>query len=240
MPILKLSIWPNILNPQHENGTAGRCIILWLFIAVFFLNACTAPYYSSVNNMSGQPASITLANGRQLNGKINVRSFDNYSSVSRIQFSIDATNIYQDYFIGDLKSIYINGSTYSVKMLVGSNFWGGNALRFVKQLTQPGGRMDLYQNEVVSRNQTTGKDETAIEYYLRLPGGTNEVYNLESSKFTPGFNDKMSLYVQDCPVLAARIKAKEHDYFYPFIVNNGELRRKAVLLQIINDYNNCN
>ena len=166
--------------------------------------------------MSGQPATITLANGRKLNGKLSIRTFDNYSSVSRVQFSIDASNIYHDYFIGDLKSIYMNGSTYSVKLLVGSNFWGGNALRFLKQLTQPGGRMDLYQNEVVSKNPTTGKDETSIEYYLRLPGANDEVYNLESSKFTPNFNDKMSRYVQDCPIACRQDKGKRARLFLPF------------------------
>ncbi|NRF40090.1 hypothetical protein [Pedobacter foliorum] len=209
-------------------------------LLIFFFTSCSTPYYSTVNNMNEQPASLVLANGSKLNGKISVRTFDNYSSVSRIQFSEGASNIYKDYFVKDIKSVYINGSTYCVKIIIGSNFWGGSAVRFVKRLTQPGGRMDLYQNEVVNKNSQSGKSETVTEYYLQLPGDNrNEIYNLESKKFTPDFNIKMSSYVQDCPVLAVKIKEKDRDYFYPFIVNNGELRRKAVLLQIINDYNNC-
>ncbi|MCP9753525.1 hypothetical protein [Ferruginibacter sp. HRS2-29] len=214
-------------------------IILQVLILVCAV-ACNTPYYSSANNMSGQPATLNLNSGKQLQGKISVRSFDNYSSVSRVQFAEGTDKNYQEYSLSDIQSVYLNGGTYCVKKLIGSNFWSGNALRFVQQLTPPGGRIDLFQHEKMVKNSTTGKDEKQVEYYLQLPGAVNnEIFNLESGKFTPNFDDKMSAYVKDCPALAAKIKSKDKDYFYPFVVNNGDLRRKAVLLQIIHDYNTC-
>jgi hypothetical protein len=213
-------------------------ILALLFI--WLSTGCKAPYYNSVNNMSGQPATLYLNNGTQLQGKMSIRSFDNYSSVSRIQFAEGTSKNYQDYAIEDIRSVYLNGGSYYVKMLVGSNFWGGDAMRFVQQLSAPGSKMELFQHEKMVKNTTTTKEEKQVEYYLQLPGALrNEVFNVESGKFTPNFDDKMSAYVNDCPALAAKIKSKNKDYFYPFVVNNGELRRKAVLLQIINDYNNC-
>ncbi|MFC4262735.1 hypothetical protein ACFOWM_07595 [Ferruginibacter yonginensis] len=215
-------------------------IIVIIFFSFMLLQACNTPYYSTVNNMQGQPAILTLTNGQQLNGKISIKTFDDYSSVNRIQFAEGASNAYKDYFINNIKNIYLNGSTYCVKTLIGSRFWGGDANRFVKQLTQPGGKMDLYQNEKLTRNNSTGKDELTTEYFIQLPGAANnEIYSVESNKFTPNFDDKMSAIVSDCASLAAKIKSKDKNYFYPFVVSNGDLRRKAVLLQIINDYNNC-
>lgn len=116
---------------------------------------------------------------------------------------------------------------------------GDAAIRFVKLLTVDGGKMNLFEYEKITTN-TSNNNNKVIEYYVQLPNdNSNKIYNIESSKFTPNFDDKMSAYVADCSLLAAKIKARDKDYFYPFVVNNGVLRRKAVLLQIINEYNTC-
>lgn len=217
-------------------------ITLQLLVYVWLLlPACNTPHYATVNNMSGQPATLYLQNNTVLQGKVSIRSFDNYSTVNSVRFAAGSTNEYKEFFVTDIKSLYINGGTYCVKKLTGSNFWSGQALRFVLQLTQPGGKMDLYQHETIIKNTTTGKDEKQTAFYVQLPGATNnQVYNIESAMFTPNFDDKMSSYVNDCPELADKIKRKEKDYFYAFVVNNAELKHKTVLLQIINDYNHCN
>jgi hypothetical protein len=207
------------------------------FIFILFVTACGMPYYNSVNDMNGQPASITLTNGTQLNGKISVKIVNNYYTADKIAEGTEKE--YKKYNLADIKSLYMNGATYYVKTIV-SNTFSRDVQRFVKEISLPGGRMALYENEVVTKNNTTNTNETKLQYYVQLPNATNdEVYNIATNKFTPNFDDKMSSYVQDCTVLAEKIKSKDKDYFYPFLVNDNSPRRKAVLLQIINDYNNC-
>jgi hypothetical protein len=210
-----------------------------LSISILFLVACNTPYYTSVNDMKGQPASITLANGTQLNGKINVKIVSSYYYADRISFAEGAEKEYKKYSLADIKSLYINGATYFVKTIVSTSN-NKNVQRFLKEISLPGGRMALYENEVVSKNNETNTNETKLQYFVQLPNtSNNDVYNIASNKFTPNFDDKMSSYVQDCTTLADKIKSKDKAYFYPFLVNDNSPRRKAVLLQIINDYNNC-
>jgi hypothetical protein len=210
-----------------------------LFILLFFLVACNTPYYTTVNDMRGQPASITLANGTQLNGKINVKIVSSYYYADRISFAEGAEKEYKKYNLADIRSLYINGATYFVKTIVSTSN-SKDVKRFLKEISLPGGRMALYENEVVTKNNESNTNETKLQYFVQLPNTTNdEVYNIASNKFTPNFDEKMSSYVQDCAALADKIKSKDKAYFYPFLVNDNSPRRKAVLLQIINAYNNC-
>jgi small nuclear ribonucleoprotein (snRNP)-like protein len=212
--------------------------LITVIISIIFLS-CNAPHYTTVNDMAAQPANITLENGTQLKGKINVKSFDNYSNINTIQFAEGTSKDYKSYNVNELKNLFINGSTYCAKNLIEASNWGGSAIRFVKQLTMDGGKMNLFEYEKITTN-TSNSNNKVIEYYVQLPNeNSNKIYNIESSKFTPNFDDKMSSFVSDCSALVAKIKSKNKDYFYPFVVNNGALRRKAVLLQIINDYNDC-
>jgi hypothetical protein len=210
-----------------------------IIISCLFLAACNTPYYTTVNDMKGQPASITLVNGTTLSGKISVKILNNYYSADRVSFAEGTSKEYKDYKLNEVKSMYINGSTYYVKTIVGSNI-NRDTQKFVKEISQPGGRMSLYENDLVTKNTTTNINESRIQYFVQLPNTeNNEIHNVETAKFTPNFDDKMSSYVQDCPALADKIKRKNKDYFYPFLVNDNSVRRKAVLLQIINDYNVC-
>jgi hypothetical protein len=212
--------------------------IIFLLSCLFFA-ACNTPYYSSVNDMNAQPASITLASGVQINGKVSVKITNNYYNTERVLFAEGAEKEYKKYTLAEVKSLYINGATYYVKTIVSTGN-SRNVQRFVKEISLPGGRMALYENEVVTRNDNASTNETKLQYFVQLPNATsNEVYNIATNKFTPNFDDKMSSYVQDCPALAEKIKSKDKAYFYPFLVNDNSPRRKSVLLQIINDYNNC-
>ncbi len=214
-------------------------ITIILFCCIVFFTKCNTPYYTSVNDMKGQPASITLTNGTQLNGKINVKILSSYYSANRISFAEGANKDYKEYQLNEIKSMYINGGTYYVKTIVG-NAINRDVQKFVKEISMPGGRMSLYESELVTKNTTTNAKETKIQYLVQLPNGSNnEVFYVESSKFTPNFDDKMSSYVQDCAALAEKIKSKNKDYFYPFIISDNSPRRKSVLLQIINEYNAC-
>lgn len=74
--------------------------------------------------MAAQPANITLNNCNILKGKINVKSFDNYSNISSIQFAENTSNDYKLYKVDELKSLFINGSTYYAKNLIEASNWG--------------------------------------------------------------------------------------------------------------------
>jgi hypothetical protein len=189
--------------------------------------------------MRGQPASITLVNGTQLNGKVSVKLINSYYKTDKLMFAEGAEKEYKTYLLPEIKSMYINGATYYVKTIVSSTVYRDEQ-KFVKEISLPGGKMALYENELVTRNDNSNVNETKVQYFVQLPNATgNEVYNIASNKFTPNFDDKMSSYVQDCLPLAEKIRSKDKAYFYPFLVNDNSPRRKSVLLQIINDYNNC-
>lgn len=188
--------------------------------------------------MQGQPASITLADGKQLNGKVSVKIINEYYGAERVSFAEGTEKEYKDYKLAEIKSLFINGSTYCVKTIA-SNGNGRDVKKFVKEISQAGGRMALYENEMVTRNTTTNASETTTQYFIQLPTSTTEIYSVLSSKFTPKFDEKMSSYVDDCPTLAEKIRSKNKDYFYPFLLSDNSIRRKAVLMQIINEYNSC-
>jgi hypothetical protein len=209
-----------------------------ILLSCLFFAACKTPYYNSVNNMQAQPASITLTNGTQLNGKISVKIINEYYGAERVRFAEGTKKEYKDYKLDEIKSLFINGANYFVKTIVGNSF-NRDIKKFVKEISQLGGRMALFENETVTKNTNNNIKETSTEYFIQLPNSTSDIYSVLSSKFTPKFDEKMSGYVQDCPALAEKIKSKDKDYFYPFLLSDNSIRRKAVLLQIINEYNSC-
>ncbi len=221
-----------------------KTAIILISITLVFAH-CKTPYYTSVNDMRAQPASITLINGTTINGKVNVRITSSYYDANRVSFAEGTSKDYINYKLKEIKSMYINGGTYFVKTIVGNKI-NRDVQRFVKVISQPGGRMSLYELENITQSNTNNTSidnnirEKQIQYLVQLPNSiNNEIYYVESAKFTPNFDDKMSSYVQDCPALVEKIKSKDKDYFYPFLLSDNSPRRKAVLLQIINDYNNC-
>lgn len=215
-----------------------KTFILIVSIAIFFTN-CNAPYYASVNDMRGQPASLTLTNGTMLNGKINARLLGSYYTANRIAFAEGTSKEYVNYTLADIKSMYINGGTYFVKTIVG-NAVNRDVQKFVKEISVPGSRISLFEIELVTKNNTNNTNDVKTQFFIQLPNANNnEIFDVASSKFTPKFDEKMSSYVQDCPALVEKIQSKSKDYFYPFLLSDNSPRRKAVLLQIINEYNNC-
>ncbi|HEX6913803.1 MAG TPA: hypothetical protein VF145_01095, partial [Chitinophagaceae bacterium] len=76
-------------------------------------------------------------------------------------------------------------------------------------------------------------------YYMQFPSETGDgVWAVNSSKFVPNFDEKMSKLLEDCPALAKKIAAKENGYFYAQVSVFRE-RRADVLMTIIKEYNEC-
>ncbi len=213
-----------------------RRLIYFLFIG-FCLSACNTPYYTTVNDMGGQPATLTLSNGQTLTGKIQIRTFDSYSTITNVAFAEGVSKAYKTYYLNEIDFLFFNGSNYSVKNLKGNDMWGGNALRFIKELTPANGKLQLFEHETISK-ATDGKTIKEMQIFVQLPGNIRDVYNAQGDKFIPNFDDKVSAYLSACPRLANSIKAKDPNFFYAF-VTQGETRRKQVWMNIINEYNNC-
>jgi hypothetical protein len=87
--------------------------------------------------MQGQPASITLTNGTQLNGKVSVKIINDYYGAERISFAEGTSKEYINYKLDEIKSLFINGATYFVKTIVGGSF-NRDIKKFVKEISQPG------------------------------------------------------------------------------------------------------
>lgn len=206
-------------------------------LLLVFLCACNTPYYTTVNNMGGQPATLNLKNGQVLTGKIQIRTFDNYSTISKIGFAEGISKEYKTYYLNEIDFLFFNGSNYSVRNLKGNEMWGGNAIRLVKELSPATGKLQLFEHETNTKS-TDGVVHKETQLFVQLPGNQLDIFNAQSDKFIPNFDVKVATYLNACPTLCQLVKAKQQDYFYAF-VNQGETRRKQVWMNIMNQFNQC-
>ena len=205
-------------------------------IMVIFLISCNSSFYNNVNDMGGQPATLYLKNGNVLNGKLEIRSFDEFSSVQKITFSEGNTNRYQWFYPKDIEGIYFNGAKYSLELIQAMDMWNKRAYKFLKNITPNQGKMQIFEDEYTQKN-SFGNIEKVTKMYIKLPNNEG-VFDAQSDRFVPNFNEKVSRYLSDCPSVSSRILNKEKEFSYAF-VNQGEVQRKQVWMNIVFEYNQC-
>ena len=205
-------------------------------IVVIFLISCNSSFYNNVNDMGGQPATLYLKNGNVLNGKLEIRSFDEFSSVQKITFSEVNTNHYQWFYPKDIEGIYFNGANYSLELIQAMDMWNKRAYKFLKNITPNQGKMQIFEDEYTQKN-SFGNIEKVTKLYIKLPNNEG-VFDAQSDRFVPNFNEKVSRYLSDCPSVSFRILNKEKEFSYAF-VNQGEVQRKQVWMNIVFEYNQC-
>ena len=205
-------------------------------IVVIFLISCNSSFYNNVNDMGGQPATLYLKNGNVLNGKLEIRSFDEFSSVQKITFSEGNTNRYQWFYPKDIEGIYFNGAKYSLELIQAMDMWNKRAYKFLKNITPNQGKMQIFEDEYTEKN-SFGNIEKVTKMYIKLPNNEG-VFDAQSDRFVPNFNEKVSRYLSDCPSVSSRILNKEKEFSYAF-VNQGEVQRKQVWMNIVFEYNQC-
>lgn len=205
-------------------------------IMVIFLISCNSSFYNNVNDMGGQPATLYLKNGNVLNGKLEIRSFDEFSSVQKITFSEGNTNHYQWFYPKDIEGIYFNGAKYSLELIQAMDMWNKRAYKFLKNITPNQGKMQIFEDEYTQKN-SFGNIEKVTKLYIKLPNNEG-VFDAQSDRFIPNFNEKVSRYLSDCPSVSSRILNKEKEFSYAF-VNQGEIQRKQVWMNIVFEYNQC-
>ena len=205
-------------------------------ILVIFLISCNSSFYNNVNDMGGQPATLYLKNGNVLNGKLEIRSFDEFLSVQKITFSEGNTNRYQWFYPKDIEGIYFNGAMYSLELIQAMDMWNKRAYKFLKNITPNQGKMQIFEDEYTQKN-SFGYIEKVTKLYIKLPNNEG-VFDAQSDRFVPNFNEKVSRYLSDCPSVSSRILNKEKEFSYAF-VNQGEVQRKQVWMNIVFEYNQC-
>lgn len=205
-------------------------------IVVIFLISCNSSFYNNVNDMGGQPATLYLKNGNVLNGKLEIRSFDEFSSVQKITFSEGNTNRYQWFYPKDIEGMYFNGAKYSLELIQAMDMWNKRAYKFLKNITPNQGKMQIFEDEYTQKN-SFGNIEKVTKLYIKLPNNEG-VFDAQSDRFVPNFNEKVSRYLSDCPSVSSRILNKEKEFSYAF-VNQGEVQRKQVWMNIVFEYNQC-
>ena len=209
---------------------------IFLGIMVIFLISCNSSFYNNVNDMGGQPATLYLKNGNVFNGKLEIRSFDEFSSVQKITFSEGNTNRYQWFYPKDIEGIYFNGAKYSLELIQAMDMWNKRAYKFLKNITPNQGKMQIFEDEYTQKN-SFGNIEKVTKLYIKLPNNEG-VFDAQSDRFVPNFNEKVSRYLSDCPSVSSRILNKEKEFSYAF-VNQGEVQRKQVWMNIVFEYNQC-
>ena len=209
---------------------------IFLGIVVIFLISCNSSFYNNVNDMGGQPATLYLKNGNVLNGKLEIRSFDEFSSVQKITFSEGNTNRYQWFYPKDIEGIYFNGANYSLELIQAMDMWNKRAYKFLKNITPNQGKMQIFEDEYTQKN-SFGNIEKVTKLYIKIPNNEG-VFDAQSDRFVPNFNEKVSRYLSDCPSVSSRILNKEKEFSYAF-VNQGEVQRKQVWMNIVFEYNQC-
>ncbi|AZB01830.1 hypothetical protein EG359_20530 [Chryseobacterium joostei] len=241
-PLFFAKAFPKQKNELHSGRVASDSTFqnIWkLAIAIIltlFISCNSSSFYHNVNDMGGQPATLYLNNGKVLNGKLEIRSFDEFSSVQKITFKENSSNTYQWFYPQDIAGIYFNGAKYSLELVQAMDMWNKRAYKFLKNITPNDGNLQLFEDEYTQKN-SFGDIERITKLYIKL-ARSNEVFDAQSDRFVPNFNEKVSRFLSDCPSVSQKILNKEKDFSYAF-VNQGETQRKQVWMNIAFEYNLC-
>ncbi|MCE3282342.1 MAG: hypothetical protein K0Q66_1079 [Chitinophagaceae bacterium] len=211
---------------------------------IILFSACrSAATFESPNEFRNLSGTLHLTNGRTVEGKLVVNT-DN-SLGSRVKVFLPGEKKPQHYALQDVEGYDLRGEYYELKEIRGGFSLGAN-YSFMKQLTPKGSRIHLYENLEKDKSTVTNRDGTTstrtryeTQYYMQFPAETGDaVWAVNSSKFVPNFDEKMSKLVADCPALASKIANKDAGYFYAQVSLFKE-KRADVLWNIISEYNRC-
>ena len=212
-------------------------------ILILFSACKSASMFETPNSLRNINAKLYLANGKTVEGKLIIDLHNSFGSPVKLYLPDDKKP--QKYDLSDVEGYEIRGEYYELKEIKSGISLGKNR-SFMKRLTPAVSRIHLYEN--TEKNTNTSTDRNGIstsrvsyetQYYMQFPDETgNGVWAVNSTKFVPNFDEKMSRLVQDCPALASKIANKEQGYFYAQVSLFKE-KRADVLWNIISEYNKC-
>ena len=218
----------------------NRTILSLLVTALLFSSCRSVAFFETPNALRNMPATLHLVNGKTYHGHLIVHTGRHSNSAVKLYTEGDKKPM--RFGIHHVKAYELRNEYYELKEVKG-NLSLFKEYSFMKRLTREGSKIHLYEN-TKKITQPGGKHTNAYtryetEYYLQLPGDEGlVVWALNGSKFVPDFHQKVSKLVSDCPTLAAKISNKKNGYFYAQVSLFKE-KRAGVLLNIIDEYNNC-
>lgn len=213
-------------------------------IAIYCLllfSSCQSVYFKTPNDLRNMNGTVYLTNGKTVEGRIIVNAKNLFGGKVKVYEEGDRKPM--QFSVHDVKGYSVRGSYFALKEIRTSNpLQFGKNHSFLKRLSPEQSLMHLYEGleESTSKN-SDGSTRTKFQtqYYLEFPGEKGDaVWALNSSRFVPNFDEKMSRLLNDCPTLARKIAAKENGYFYAQVTVFKE-KRADVLMNIIEDYNSC-
>jgi hypothetical protein len=216
---------------------------LIFFVSLIFASCRSASSFESPNSLRNISGTLHLTNGKTVDGKLIINTENPFGSP--VKLVMDGEKKPQKYNLHDVEGYEIRGEYYELKEVKGGLSFGRN-FSFMKRLTPKDSRIHLYENmeKVTSvQNNRDGSSSNNVrydtQYYMQFPSETGDgVWAVNSSKFVPNFDEKMSKLVADCSALATKIANKEPSYFYAQITVFKE-KRAEVLWNIIKEYNDC-
>jgi hypothetical protein len=213
-----------------------------LFILnLILLSACkTTGYFVSPNEVHKEKVVLYLKNEEKISGEINIDletpTAQHVTFKPLIEILPEGKTVWQTISMTEV-SAYTMGSDFYAAKNLDVDINGTHFLMFVKRLTAENSKIQLYELYESGRGTATG--ESKYSYFLSFPGyAPYQAMNVRSSELIPGFDSKMGNLVDDCPVLAKKIRSKQPDYFLNMATFNRK-KTPEVLLRIIDEYNNC-
>lgn len=211
-------------------------------VAILFSACRSASFFESPNSLRNISGTLFLSNGKTVEGKLVVNTGNTLGS--DVKVFLPGEKKPQRFNLHDVEGYEIRGEYYELKEIKNAISLGRN-FSFMKRLTPKDSRIHLYEN-MEPYTSTTGSGSNATttkryetQYYMQFPSEQGDgVWAVNSSKFVPNFDEKMSKLVQDCPALSQKIANKEPGYFYAQVSLFRE-KRADVLWNIISEYNKC-
>ncbi|WP_207493747.1 hypothetical protein [Aridibaculum aurantiacum] len=195
--------------------------------------------FDSPNSMRNIAGTIYLTNGRSYDGRLNINTEGGLNST--VKLIPNGESEAMRFPVSEVEGYKVRGDYYAMRDIRSGVILGRNT-RFMKRITPADSRIHVYEyverkTEKDRRNNDVVTYET--NYLLELPNEKNrEVWALNSNKFTPNFDEKMSKIVADCPSLAQKIANQEEGYFYRQVTVFKD-KRVDVVMNIIDEYNKC-
>jgi hypothetical protein len=211
-------------------------------ITLFFTACRSASSFESPNSLRNISGTLFLTNGRTVEGKLVVSTGNTLGSPVKV--FLPGEKQPQKFSLHEIEGYEIRSQYYELKEVRGGISLGSR-YSFMKRLTPKDSRIHLYENMEERTTTTTNNGVSSssknyeTQYYMQFPSESGDgVWAVNSSKFVPNFDEKMSKLVEDCPVLSKKIADKEPGYFYAQVTVFKE-KRADVLWNIISEYNKC-
>lgn len=223
-----------------------RFLVLLAILLMAGMYGCTPiTYFNTANNLVNQNCTVYLANGAEITGQLTIQFESGFQPEKSVRvvapdhgvrnIPIDSIRFYKhntDYY-------YPKEISFAAYSLPNWDYFYDPAKRnllFVKRITPPGSRLDLFQF-VQRRDRASDGRDHFVYFVSKATEHRYNAWDIGGTRFLPDFTAKMSWYISDCPALSQKITNREPAYTVDRITL--DLEKLAIFRKIIDEYNNC-